>query len=248
LLYLAARRGYRAGGSNGPANPSFAPEYVNDLELGIKSDWQVENIPFRTNAALYYQKYRDIQVQDTTFNNGAPVILTANAAAARLWGAELDALAQLTDDLQVGINFDFLNFRYTAFDPGVNAQPLIAARTVNRPPYKYGVNARYHLPLPARVGDVSVRANWAWQDSSGDVSQAGGVIHAYGLLNVAGDWDRIGNTSLDVSLFASNVTNKLYSIGGITVYNSLGFAVQRFGEPRMYGIRLRYRFEARNRH
>jgi iron complex outermembrane receptor protein len=62
------------------------------------------------------------------------------------------------------------------------------------------------------------------------------------LLNLAADWNGLGGSPLDVSLFASNVTDRVYRVGVQALYNSLGYSVQRFGEPRMYGIRLRYRF------
>jgi iron complex outermembrane receptor protein len=247
LLYLASRRGYRAGGYNIFPNPGFRPEYVNDLELGVKSDWKAGSIPIRTNAAIYYQKYRDIQVQKITAINNVPTVVTANAAAARLWGAEIEALVQLTRDLQFTASFNYLSLDYTEFDPGVDGAALTATRTANRPPRKYGASARYRLPLGAQAGDIgeiSVQANWNWQASNGDTSQPGGVIDSFGLLNAAIDWSSIGGKPLDASLFASNVTDKVYSIGGATFYNSLGYANQRFGEPRMYGIRMRYRFGA----
>ena len=65
LLYLQSRRGYRAGGINDPVAgvvaPKYAPEYVLDFELGVKSDWRVAERNIRTNADVFYQDYTDIQ-------------------------------------------------------------------------------------------------------------------------------------------------------------------------------------------
>jgi len=248
LLYLASRRGYRAGGVNlGTFNGvrlPFDPEYVTDVEIGTKSDWNLGNVPVRTNVAIYYQDYSDIQVSQTLIDNqNFPVGITANAATARVYGAEFEALLQLTENLQIGANFDYLHFEYTEFQPGVLHTDLLEAQTtVNRPPRKYGVSARYHLPVPLTIGDISIQANWNWQDESGDTSQPGGIIDAFGVLNAVINWNEIAGSHIDTSAFVSNATDKEYNAGPVALYNNLGYSAARYGEPRMYGLRLRYRF------
>jgi iron complex outermembrane receptor protein len=251
LLYLTSRRGYRAGGFNSVGEPGFNPEYVDDAELGIKSDWKAGDAAVRTNADIYYQDYKDIQVQQNTFNNtGGFTILTTNAAAAKLLGAEFDVLANVTEDLQLGASFDYLHFKYANFQPGVDGAALTATEQLGRPPYKYNLKARYRLPLSRDIGEVSWLTNWNWQAGTNtDTSQPGGDIAAYGLLNMSADWNGIYGSPVDVSLFASNLTNKVYTIGILDLYSSpLGFASSKFGEPRMYGIRFRYRFGAEAKH
>jgi iron complex outermembrane receptor protein len=251
LLYFASRRGFRAGGSNGndPGGnllPQYDPEFVTDFELGLKSDWSVANVPVRTNAAVYYQDYSNIQVSQVSFVNNAFRTITGNAASARVVGAELDATAQLTKNLQVGATFAYIDFKVE--DVGASVTPaqvvqLDLLRTYNRPPYKYGVNVLYHLPLAAEVGDVAVQANWNWQDTSGArFLQIGGLVPSFGVLNLSANWDRIGGAPIDASFFISNATDEEYTQGGFDFYNQLGITVETFGEPRMYGFRLRYRF------
>ena len=254
LLYFTSRRGYRPGGYNAPNSPvpEFAPEFVQDYELGIKSDWRLGGAAIRTNADLYYQNYQDIQVQQTFITPAGIAVATNNAAAARITGAEFEVLAQLTHDLQLGATFDYLDFQYKSFAPGVAAATIATlegTRTVNAPPRKYGLTARYQLPLAPDIGELTVRADWHWQATSGDYSQtAAGLIDSYGLLNASANWDRILGKSLDVSLFGSNLTNKDYAIAQLgSFYNQFGIALTRFGEPRMYGIRLRYRFGAESK-
>jgi iron complex outermembrane recepter protein len=251
LLYLTVNRGYRPGGFNGrsigtgPPPPGYGPEFVQNLELGVKSDWRLGNIPIRTNADIWGQSYNDIQAQELL--PGSINTITANVAKARLWGAELEALAQLTEDLQVGVNFDYVNFKYTHFEPfEQGTADLVTSETLNRPPYKYGVNGRYHLPLPSVVGNVSVRANWDWQSSNGDTAIPLGVAPAFGLLNMSADWTGVSGTPIDISLFASNVLNKVYVTQPVPDFEwaDFGYGNRIYGEPRMYGIRLRYRFGA----
>jgi iron complex outermembrane receptor protein len=251
LLYAGARRGYRAGGANGldaDGNelPDFGPEYVNDVEFGIKSDWRIANFPIRTNAAIYYQDYTDIQVQHFTLVDDDLVQLTANAAAATLWGAELEAQLQLTSNLQLRVTFDRLSLDYRDVGADV-ADPvgLERSRTYNRPPYKYGVEARYRLPLAPQIGSVSVQGNWHRQDESGDALLTnGGRVPAFSLLNLAVNWDEIAGRPWDASLYVSNLTNERYVLGGFGLSQLLGWDIYRFGAPRMYGLRLRYQFSA----
>lgn len=257
LLYLQSRRGYRPGGENGvdPTTglqlPDIKPEYVADLEFGVKSDWKIGNVPLRTNAALYYQDYSDIQATQffTLDNNGVPTLvsITGNAAQAELWGAELEAQARLTDDLTLNLNFDYLTFEYTEFgDTVLNTAELVRGEKQGRPQYKYGVGLRYRLPLAATIGDVSVRGDWSWQDDSGDPNlQIGGYVPAFGLLNLSANWDGVAGSPIDASLFVSNALDKEYSLGGTGFLNVYGIDFYRFGEPRMYGVRLRYRFGSR---
>jgi iron complex outermembrane receptor protein len=248
MVYVTSRRGYRAGGVNAvlfnnQAIP-FGPEFVTDFEVGVKSDWSVAGMPMRTNAAAYYQKYRDIQVQQFIPSLGVPTPFTSNAASARLWGLELETMLKLTPELQVGANFDYLSFQYQNFGPGVDPTSLQATKTSDRPPRKFGLNVEYHRSLPAKLGDASFQANYSWtaRTAFSDAASPLGEIHSYGLLNLSASWNHVGDHPVDVMLFASNVTNKLYSIGGFDLYSSVGYLAQKFGEPRMYGIRLKYRF------
>jgi iron complex outermembrane receptor protein len=251
LLYLTARRGYRAGGFNGPGQPSFDPEYVNDLELGVKSDFHLGVIPMRINADLYHQDYKDIQVQHLIENLTAGLVpVTGNAARGRIDGAELDAYAQVTKDLELGPSFAYTNLRYTEFLASVPADTIAtlnANRTFNNPPRKYGLNAIYHVPIDTNVGEVSVKVNWNGQSSSSgslgtasQVSQAGGTVPGYGLLNMAVDWNNIYGHRFDASLFGSNVTDRQYFSSAST--SPFGSGQVRYGEPRFYGVRFRYRF------
>lgn len=246
LLYLTSRRGYRAGGSNLVTVQgkvvNFDPEYVTDVELGVKSDWQIVKRPIRTNLAIYRQKYSDMQVTQLVPSDAGITALTANAASSEVWGAEFEAIFQLTDALRLSASFDYLDLDYTKFGEGVDEEQLEATRTVNRPRRRYTIGARYDLPLESPLGRVSTQVNWSWQDRSGDFTQPGGAVDAYGLLNATINWDGIGGKPFDASVFASNLTDENYTAGAFVGYDLSGTSSQRFGEPRMYGIRLRYRF------
>jgi iron complex outermembrane recepter protein len=246
--YFTSRRGYREGGASAAAiNDAtvlfpFGPEYVTDYEVGIKSDWKVADVPIRTNVDVYYQDYSDIQVTQIVPYPGQPAGLdiTTNVGAARLWGAEYEGLVLLTKNLELGANFSYLSFKYTKFGPGVDGATLIGEETANRIPREYGLNARYYLPVPDTLGKLSALANWHWQAHFGDFLGTS-QIPSYGLLNLSFNWDKINGSPFDAQVFCSNALNKTYISGGI---GFVGFEESTYGDPRLYGIRVNYRFGA----
>ena len=74
------------------------------------------------------------------------------------------------------------------------------------------------------------------------VWEPGSDLGSYGLLSASLDWKQAMGTGLDVSLFGTNLLNTKYAMSNSGVYNSVGAQSMIFGEPRMYGIRLRYNF------
>lgn len=247
LVYFTTRRGYRSGGFNAgvtdPALSNFAPETVTDQEIGTKVDFSLFGFPTRIDADVYHQGYDDIQVNQFVFVDGNLDHITQNAATARLWGAELEEWTNFGAHLQLGLNFDWVNLRYTSFAAGVDPAPLIGQETYNRPPYKYGVNARYTIASNDAFGTMAVWGSYTWQDKSGDAANVGGMIPAFGLLTLGAAWNSLGGTPFDVSLFMTNALDKTYIVQAQSLYSfGLNAALATYGEPRMYGVRIRYHF------
>jgi len=69
-------------------------------------------------------------------------------------------------------------------------------------------------------------------------------ISAYGLLNLRLEWNEIMGSSFDASLFVSNATDRIYRVGQYSSYVSDGYITSFYGEPRMFGAHLRFRFGA----
>jgi len=248
LVYLTTRRGYRSGGFNqgvvDPSLASFAPETVTDEELGLKADFSLFGLPTRINADVYHQGYDNIQVNQFVFSPDATQLLhvTQNAATARLWGAEFEQWTNVAEHLQLGMNFDYVELKYTSFAPGVDPAPLIGQETYNRPRFKYGVNARYNLPV-TDVGEFSIWGGWSWQDKSGDTSVVGGEIPSFGLLTLGAACNHIAGHPLDAAFFMTNALDKTYIVQAQSLYSfGLGAALASYAEPRMYGVRLEYHF------
>ena len=68
-----------------------------------------------------------------------------------------------------------------------------------------------------------------------------GTIDSRDLLSLSLSWESIAGSPIDVSAFATNVTQEEYYafVPGLA---SSGNESAVLGEPRMYGMRVRYRF------
>jgi iron complex outermembrane recepter protein len=133
--------------------------------------------------------------------------------------------------------------------PAPGYQPVSYSSTIGgvlpfTPTHKVAANLTYRLPVPDSLGKVSYNATWTYQSSQlVTVQSPFGFIRPYGLLDMNLNWSSLWGSPVDLELFASNVTNRLYYTGGDTPYaTQYGFAVRLLGEPRMYGARVRVKF------
>lgn len=254
MVYLTSSRGYRPGGTNGFSAvlnaqlPDFGPEYVQETDLGIKSDWRLGAIPVHTDIALWHQDYTNIQEQVLhPVSEGG--VFTQNAGKAKFNGVEVELRAQLTRTLEVGAQYAYIHKKYGSFLPGVDVtaiQQLNDTKTLGDPPNKLNLYADYTLPVPEQLGRVWFRAMYNWQDTSGwrGVVDDLGMQKSFGLLNLSLNWDEINGSPVDLSLFMSNATNKVYVTQGVQAWEPLywGYGDILYGEPRMFGARLHYHF------
>lgn len=116
------------------------------------------------------------------------------------------------------------------------------------PEHMLNVNARYALPL-GEAGTLIFGATYSWIDKIWHGSTMTpkddplGWTASYGLLNLSIDWKGIFGSRFDAQLWGTNVTDKTYRSFAYTGYSSsTGFTNSVYGEPRMYGLSLRYSF------
>ena len=69
------------------------------------------------------------------------------------------------------------------------------------------------------------------------------TIAPYGLLSMNLSWNYIAGSPVDVQLFATNITDRLYYNNVTQLYDTaFGFQSRYPGEPRMYGVRVHVSF------
>jgi iron complex outermembrane recepter protein len=261
LVYVSTSRGYRAGGFNiGATSPTafapYNPETVKNYELGLKKDWLFDPIALRTNAAIYYQDYSNIQriAQDTSAGNVTATRLF-NATQANIKGAEFELTAQLMKGLELGLSYAYVLPEYSKafFTPApdgtqqniaLNAFSLVSKNT-------FTANIAYTLPTPASVGDFVVSADYSYQSRYyyDDVAQGPlyGPLDAqsapgYGLANARLDWNHVMGSTFDVDFRVTNLTNKEYYNYGVPIWPSIGAWSNFVGQPRFMYLEAKYSF------
>jgi iron complex outermembrane receptor protein len=254
LVYLRSGRGYVPGGFNpsfgftpgGVNTPqfTFAPESVIDVELGIKSEFNVGGMPAQVTADIFHSDYTNIQrFVSETLPGGVASNFTANASEAVIEGFEFQGSIAPTRGLTLSSTYSYNNGKYTKIDPAA-APSLVGVPFSYLPKHKASLGATYKLPLAQGPGDFSVGAFYSYQSRFFDapVVQPFDYIDGYGLLNARIDWNNIFQSSLDAAFFVNNATDKVYRVGQYNGLIANGYITSFYGEPRMYGVQLRYRF------
>jgi iron complex outermembrane receptor protein len=49
-------------------------------------------------------------------------------------------------------------------------------------------------------------------------------------------------SGFDISAYVKNLTDKEYAVGGVQLYTTFGLTTKAYGDPRSYGVALRYKF------
>jgi iron complex outermembrane receptor protein len=256
LLYLKSSKGYVPGGFNpsfgftpgGVSTPQFrfAPESVIDVELGVKSEFTVGDAPAQINADVFRSDYTNIQrLVSEILPGGVESNFTTNASAAVIEGFEFQGSIRPASSWKLSATYSYNYGKYTEINPAA-APSLVGIPFAYLPASKASLSAAYTLPLDATSGQLDVAAAYSYQSRFFDAPavQPLDYISAYGLLNLRLEWNEIMGSPLDASLFVSNATDKIYRVGQYSSYVSDGYITSFYGEPRMFGAHLRFRFGA----
>ncbi|MDB5395230.1 MAG: TonB-dependent receptor [Rhodospirillales bacterium] len=248
LLYVRAGHAYRPGGFNltvAPAFQKYQPEKVTDVEIGVKSEWDLMGVKGRTNADLFHTDYKSIQVSTpVSFLDATGVTRIANAltngGAATVEGGELEATIIPFNGLELSGHYSYVFPQYDVY-PGLSFKPPFIYYTK----VEWGLSGTYHLPIDDSYGDVSLTATYSrngQQYATIVPNDPLRVVPGYDVIDLRLDWTNIFGYPVDAAAFANNVTDNTYIAGTLPLYTLLGFSSVSFGPPRMYGFSLKYRF------
>ena len=253
LLYLVSRQGYKSGGFNivaatvgdiGSPAFSYKPETVRDVELGLKTEWSIGTLRGRTNLAVYNSWYLNAQVNTSELIDNEQEAVTQNAARATIRGFEMENTLQPTSSTELSLNYSYMDAFYTRYITPLG-QDLSALPYAYAPKNKASAGARARLPLPESIGEIWLGGNLSYQDrvfAGFSAVTPGSYVPSYGLLGVRADWDRINGGGLSAALFVTNLTDKVYRVTNEDLYTTIGSSTTVYGEPRMYGVTLKYQF------
>jgi len=233
FFYAKANNGVRSGGQQARAvnfnsATAFFPDKVKNYEAGIKAD--LFDRKFRTNAAVFHVDYTNVQQQIILAPPVVPTTTTQvinNPGKAKVDGFEVESTARPIDALTLRGSVSYVKTKF----PNPNRVQFYT------PEWQYSLGATYDVAL----GDKnSLRLNADYSHVSSfymSPNRADRKLPGYGTLSLRASY-LIGE-HLDLSLYATNVTDKKYYAAGIISGN---LAPATVGEPRMYGAELTYRF------
>ncbi len=251
------------------ANFRFKQEKLDNYELGAKTTWFDRRL--RLNGAVFYQDFKNKQVstQVTDPNTGilSPRIL--NAGAAEVWGAELDAFWQATDNLSLSAAYTWLDTEYTdykTFTTGAgtiayvgNCTPEVrSGRTgcivdynghelEGAPKNAFVGNARWQAALVGST-DYFVETTGQYQSSRYASDKNLMVFPDYWLASfragiVNDTWDVIAYVD---NAFDDDTIKTGFEDGSIPTFATTGQFLNQgtliLPDPRTYGMRVNYRF------
>ena len=232
FLYAKANNGVRSGGQqpravNFASSTVFDPDKAFNYEAGIKADLFDRHL--RVNASGYHVNYKDVQQQIILAPPAVPTTTTqiVNLGNAKINGFEVETTARPLEGLTLEANLAYVKVKYSD------------AATVQRfsPKWQYTLAGTYDFQL----GDDAILRLRADYNHISSFYMAQKItdpkLPGYGLLNLRASY-LIGD-HYNISLYATNVTDKKYYASGII---SANLAPATVGEPRIYGVELTYNF------
>jgi iron complex outermembrane receptor protein len=272
LVYAKVSRGYKSGGFNTfavrPETQTFAPEKLTTYEAGFKSDWRLGDVPVRLNATYYYSDYTGIQRPGGDFvfitlpdgsvtGAGGAAIFSAEAT---IQGVELEASIRPHPDVEIGGSMSYAHGKYKSYDtisfggsycngsvPFGGVADFRCAPFQFLVPWIYNIYGNFKLPIPENVAKSTLYINYshvAGQYSAPGPFEPGADLEANGRLSASLKFAEIRGTGLDLTIFGNNLLDKVYRISNTNSFGS-GSVASLYGEPRTYGVKLRYRFGSR---
>ncbi|WFL77736.1 TonB-dependent receptor [Altererythrobacter arenosus] len=246
MTYASAARGFKSGGFNGrPTNAfvaqtPFAPEYVWTYEFGFHA--RTADRRLRLNGAAFHSDYTNLQLLNVTSDpQGGIVAIIENAGKARIRGFELELLAKPIDRVQFDAAVGYLDAEYRELDPGITTITL-TDKLVKTPKWSFSVGAEFGTEISSNW-EAKFRADYAYRSTVQHVSSNDPLLEqpGYGLLNLrlavaptGSDWE--------LSVFGTNLTDKLYIANGLTQRDTLGTTDVSYGRPREWGVAIDARF------
>ena len=251
LIYVTHRKGYSSGGFNAtladPARQVFNPEYNRDIDFGAKADWQIAGVTGRSNISLFRNSYTNIQrAVALPAAAGGTTTGTFNAAKAVVQGFDRDLTVRPVEPLTITFNAAYLDSYYKEYFDALEGDISWHAFQ-NAPKWQYTVGFRYNLPLDEKLGRLTFtwNSNYKGRDySDGAILSPQEFTPPQETTDIRLDWHNVMGYSLDAALFVRNLFDTDYQTGAFFTYNtrqSLLFNSATWGDPRVYGIQIRYR-------
>ena len=245
--YASYRHGFRAGGFSTRATgvvtlAPFLPEFVDEYEIGLKTNHRLGGGRLTTSTALFRQDGSDVQKQRATFVDGNVFTIVDNTAKQRNVGGEFEANFS-TDTFSLAAFYSYTKVKIRA-GRVVLANGLTEFEQRGVPKHQLGATATISPPISEDLGQLNFIMNYTWRSKIYlDDFEIQGVQPAYSLINLRAELNNVGGSGASVAAFVNNALNETYRIGVLgLIAEGLGFQNSVYGEPRTYGIEVGFKF------
>ncbi len=250
MVYGVFSQGFRDGGANSgyPAScyangvpQNYVPDTLNNFEIG----WKTTSLGGRLlwNGATYLMNWKNLQTLIYDVDICAPSSFNANVGQARIYGVESNLDFRLTDHWSIQAAGSYtdshlISTTYATFEENVGERlPFV-------PYFSYSWNVRYDHPLSKDLRgyaqlDMAHKGDM-WNDLHVEGSNGFPRIlqPSYSILNLRLGLNPDGGHWLS-EFYITNLTNK----DAIIYTNTGNFDLRETrNEPRVFGLRLNYRF------
>jgi iron complex outermembrane receptor protein len=226
--FLKYAHGIKSGGYNTSATDvralnTVAPEKLDSVEVGLKSEWFGKRLNF--NANVFHYDYRDVQVNITGVYNGDPtqtVNYLQNVAKAHVNGAELEIEALPVDALHINANVGLLRTSFDQFDIQNHGGNRNGNEFVRSPHLTALLAADYRLAL-ADGGRIVVGADARYTSKQfyyvDPQTDARSLLNQNGftLINARASYSLPGGQHT-FTLYANNLADKVYKNHALTTF------------------------------
>lgn len=248
MFYAYHARGFKSGGFNGRITFAedigpYEPEIVDTFELGVKADWLEGRL--RTNAAVFYNDYQDLQVDQLVYVGGNPVTRVENAASAIIQGFELEAVWMPMTGLTINGSYSYLDASYDDFQFDVDANPANGQEDAsglslrNAPENLASLGISYEMDMLG--GYTTFNATWSYSDERETDTRNNpvGTIEELDLFDASVRWTE-ANDQWSVALRGKNLADEKYRASGFHAPGVMNFVSN--GPRRTVAVELTYNF------
>lgn len=249
-VYGIYSRGNSPGGLNGGAFAltNYGPQNVEAFELGLKSQFLDRHLQF--NLALFDNKYKDIQITQNRVLAGASTPFISNAGEASGRGFDVDAVAVLSDNWRIGVQYTYAKSKITRYNlaSGAVLVDFTGVPLVRSP--RHSLNASIGFKQEIGPGEFQFTAEESYSSSyTNDYQGAPATAttpqilalyrtpgYAITNLNASYSWK-----NWQLSAYVRNLTNKQYIVA-VLGFDAVNYPQEVPGEPRTIGANIKYSF------
>ena len=223
MLFTTYSRGYRPGGltqlSTDPTQPPlypYQPEYSDNIEAGIKTNWLAERL--RLNVTVFLTHVSNAQVPTLVL----PEAITVTRNTGRLVSRGVEG--ELAATPVKGLELEY-NVGYTDAEEAGGKKPIYTPDVTSM------LSAQYSWKLRARgFSKLVIRGEWAYLGREFFDPENTIVQSPYSLLHIRAG---ISTRYLEVFVWGRNITDKKY------IEYAYDFGAVHLGDPGTYGITVK---------